>query len=137
MKWKPVVGYEKQYFVSDTGLVRSEQRTTIRSNGRPHTTQEKILKGWKDSHGYNQVGLYNQGKKFPKMVYRLVYEAHVIPLKFGEDIDHMDGSKTNDHISNLQALSRYDHAQETKKRVQKKLQLADFLTLLWIIKQEK
>src|SRR5829696_2454814 len=43
-RWRPVVGYENHYEISDQGQVRSLDRVTVDSLGRKHPVTARILK---------------------------------------------------------------------------------------------
>lgn len=88
--WKPVRGYEGIYEVSDLGRVMS-----LRTG--------KILKN-QPNRGYLCTTLTNQTtKRFS--VHRLVYEAFHGPIPDGLQIDHIDGDKANNTLSNLRAVT--------------------------------
>jgi hypothetical protein len=107
--WKSVVGFEGVYSVSDCGRVRSEYRVSIRSNGWPCTTEQKILSTCSDSKGYPQIRLYvpagNKKSAKQKLVHRLVAEAFIRPLEKGEQVDHINGIRNDTRLENLQIVS--------------------------------
>lgn len=122
-EWKPIPWCNGRYSVSKCGLVRSELKVTMRSNGRPITNYPRILKQNPDSKGYLQVSVYPTGvgrKGHPKLVHRLVYETWVRPIEPEEDIDHKDNNQLNNRVENLQALVRDDHAKLTIGRIKEK-----------------
>lgn len=47
-----------------------------------------------------------------KYIHRLVYEAFVGPIPEGMTIDHIDGNKVNNHLSNLQLMGRGKNSQK-------------------------
>jgi hypothetical protein len=85
--WKDISGYEGKYQVSTWGRVRS-------ING--------ILKPYVNSKGYEKVGLMKNGKSNKHRVSRLVAEAF-IPNPYNlPQVDHIDGNKRNNSITNLE-----------------------------------
>ena len=87
--WKPVVGFESFYEVSDCGLVRSKH--TI---GRPALCG--ILSQHTNAKGYKRVGLSVNSKRFSIMVHRLVLEAFVGPQpSVIHQTNHKNGRKSN------------------------------------------
>src|SRR5699024_4528685 len=86
--WKPVVGYEGLYEVSNTGKVWSIRR------GR-------VLRPRKKSDGHLRVGLWKAGKGKEKYVHRLVLEVFVAPCPEGMECLHIDGNPENNRVDNL------------------------------------
>ena len=88
--WKPVVGYEGLYEVSNMGRVKSLE---IRAYKRPHILKQGTVLG------YKQVRFVN-GKQFK--VHRLVAEAFV-SNPFGKPhVGHKDESRDNNIAENLE-----------------------------------
>lgn len=99
--WKPAVGWEEHYEVSDHGRVRSVDRTIHYKDGRTYLYKGKSMKAWKDRRGYFVVTLHSGGKKKNKFIHRLVAEAFIGPCPDGMECLHGDGNKTNNHADNL------------------------------------
>ena len=60
------------------------------------------LRGWQNASGYRMVLIINEDGKAQKLVHRLVAEAFIDGRTEGRDvIDHIDGNRTNNHVSNL------------------------------------
>lgn len=100
-EWRPVVGYEGLYEVSNTGRVRSTDIIKQRSgNGyggivlKPSTTlYENLI-----------VSLYDINKvKHTKQVSRLVAEAFIPNTDYKNNIivRHKDGNRRNNNVDNL------------------------------------
>lgn len=84
--WRPVVGWEGRYEVSDRGRVRSTLRGVI-------TPQ---ING-----GYLNVGLFRGTRRTWARVHRLMAQAFLEPRP-GEDIvRHLDGNPLNNRLDNL------------------------------------
>jgi len=91
--WKDIKGYEGLYQVSNYGRVRG----LITSQGR----RKGILKPY-DHDGYKRINLYKNKKVKKYYVHRLVAQAFISnPNKYPE-VNHKDGDKSNNHISNLE-----------------------------------
>jgi len=91
--WKPVVGYEDLYEVSNMGRVKSL-----------YFGKEKILKGIKDKDGYFRVHLYKFKKQLLFGIHRLVLMAFIGKH---EDIkknqcNHKNGFKDDNRMCNLE-----------------------------------
>ena len=91
--WKDIQGYEGRYQISNCGRVKSL------NYHREH--REVVLASKKTKDGYAVVGLSNgiNRKFFP--VHRLVAMAFIPPFN-GEQVNHIDADKTNNHVENLE-----------------------------------
>ena len=92
--WKPVVGYEELYEVSNFGRARSLDR--IDSNNHP--LKGVILKPYISNSGYLLVGLYKQQKRDRKLLHRLVAEAFIPNPDNKPEIDHINTIKTDNTV---------------------------------------
>lgn len=103
--WKPVVGYEGWYEVSDQGRVRSIDRDVILTrtlrNYLPGTYARRfegvMLSPALGSDGYLTVRL--RGKTFT--VHSVVLTAFIGPKPAGYAACHNDGNRQNNALSNL------------------------------------
>jgi hypothetical protein len=103
MKWLPVVGFEGLYEVSDTGLVRSLDRTitTVSRRGLPYVQRRpgRLLRpGNNKTSGHLHVCLSGRNDR---SVHVLVLEAFVGPRPLGMEARHADDDPTNNHLDNL------------------------------------
>lgn len=101
--WKPVVGFEGLYEVSNLGRVKSLPRRTTR--GGLMTLDYHLT-------GYVYVGLSDGKRKKTCRVHRLVLEAFT-DYRSGRGlvIDHKDCDKTNNRLDNLEAVTPKVNAQ--------------------------
>lgn len=130
-EWRPVVGYEDLYEVSDWGNVRSVDRIIVDKNGREMHYKGRILKGAiHPNNGYKMVLL---GVGRPNMVHRLVAKAfipnpenkrevdHIIPTSDGgtDDVWNLRWATTKENANNPKsAVKRYrKHSEETRKKL--------------------
>jgi hypothetical protein len=103
--FKSVKGYEGLYEVNEIGEVYSCERTT--SNGKH--LRRKRLKGGSFSNDYKFVCLRKDGVNKNHSVHRLVAETFIPnPLNLS-DVNHKDGNKLNNHVSNLEWCSRSEN----------------------------
>lgn len=97
-QWKPVVGYEGSYEVSDLGKVRSVLRTD--AGGVPrggHLMKVQI----NAQTGYPVVKLFRFGNSKLRSIHQLILEAFVGPKPVGGVARHLDDNRTNSVLSNL------------------------------------
>jgi hypothetical protein len=90
--WKPVVGYEGLYEVSDQGRVRS-LRTAKKA--------ACIRKTPVNAQGYPAVDLKHNGKRKTCTVHTLVLTAFVGPRKTGHECRHLNGNRADSRLANL------------------------------------
>ena len=99
--WKPVVGYEGFYDVSNWGRVKSLTRVIVQGNGKRITVKERILKTAVQNRGYEFVSLSNSSGKKYKLVHTLVGTAFIPNPHNKPFIDHIDGDRRNNRVENL------------------------------------
>lgn len=92
-EWRPVVGYEKEYLVSNIGNVIS---LNFCRSGKSRKLK-KIL----NSCGYYVVTLYKDKTPKPTLIHRLVASAFIPNPENNPVVDHIDANPLNNHISNL------------------------------------
>ena len=95
-EWRPVVGYEGRYEVSNMGRVRS---LVCQRGKRKHPW---YMKGKIDRYGYKTVGLSSNGKSRHFTVHRLVALAFIPNPENKETVNHRDGNKLRNETSNLE-----------------------------------
>lgn len=101
--WKDIKGFEGIYKISNTGYVKSLARVC----GTCHR-KEKILADRITKDGYKHVRLQNGKITKDCRNHRLVAEAFIPnPLNL-ETVNHIDGNKLNNDVSNLEWMNRSD-----------------------------
>lgn len=96
-EWKPVLGYESRYEVSNIGSVRTVAR--VDSNGRFRRC--RLRKPQVSHDGYFYVILRKEDGIKLKKIHQLVIEAFVGPRPNGCVVRHLDGNQKNNHVVNL------------------------------------
>ncbi|MDF2036578.1 NUMOD4 domain-containing protein [Cytobacillus oceanisediminis] len=90
-QWRDIEGYEGIYQVSSNGRVKRV------GNGK-----ERILKPSSNNLGYHIVTLSANNQRKTQSVHRLV-ALHFIPNQENKKtINHVDGDKSNNHVTNLE-----------------------------------
>lgn len=103
-EWRPVVGYEGLYEVSDCGRVRSLDRVVPTVNGRTYRLRGVLLKSWSGAtqHGHRTVSLSAGGVEKVRLVHQLVLESFVGPRPApGMHCCHFNGDPADNRVSNL------------------------------------
>jgi hypothetical protein len=111
--WKPVVGFEGLYEVSNTGRVRSLDRMIEDTQGvkRNLTGIELVCISQQKRKAGLCVTLCDVERKLRLQVARLVYEAFVHRVEDGpmpKRVRHFDDNVNNNHWTNLYGVSK-DH----------------------------
>lgn len=107
-EWKDVVGYEGYYQVSNYGRVKSIQRSVWNGKGY-FINNGKILKQAKNKKGYPIVYLSKNAKQKTITVHRLVALAFISNPQNKPQVNHIDGNKKNNNVSNLEWCSNQEN----------------------------
>lgn len=110
--WMPIPTWEGMYEVSDTGIVRSVQRSKPRSDGKVFNYPAQIKAQTTSPYGYRRVRLSDRtaNRQETLLVHRAVALAFLSNPDGFETVNHMDGNKENNHVSNLEWVSRSQNA---------------------------
>jgi len=101
-QWKKTEGYGGIYEVSTYGRGRTIDRVTVDCNGMKRKIKKRILGLAINALGYPVMGMYVNGHGGGKTVHRLVAKAFIPNPNNLPCINHVDGDKTNNHVSNLE-----------------------------------
>lgn len=94
--WRPVVGYEDYYEVSNIGRVRSLRKAT-----RIADKENRIMRQKYDQRGYLRVNLHKDGRCKAELVSRLVAIAFIPNVNNLPHVGHDDDNKINNTVKNL------------------------------------
>lgn len=97
--WKDIKGYEGLYQISDKGIVKGVDRVLVYNAEKTKQWKGKVIKTIIDGLGYCRVSLCKNGKVKTHKIHRLVAESF---LNGEGHINHKDGNKLNNHVSNLE-----------------------------------
>lgn len=99
-EWRPVVGFEGLYEVSNWGRIKSLPKTVTRK-GICYNLNEKILKPQPSGNGYLKIFLHNNKYKKQFFVHRIVSEAFIPNPGNKPFIDHINTIRDDNRIENL------------------------------------
>lgn len=103
-KWKWIKNYTGYYKVSNYGRVISF-----------HGPKPKILSNRDNGKGYFIVSLYKNGNCKNKRINRLVAEHFIPNPETKPEVNHIDGDKANNHVENLEWVTRSENRQHAIK----------------------
>ncbi len=100
-EWRPVVGWEGIYSVSDLGRIRRDV-----AGRRRQPPAGFIITPARISSGYLKVGLSDGPRQEQATVHSIVAAAFIGPRPPGHDVNHKDGNKHHNAATNLEYVSR-------------------------------
>lgn len=113
--WKPIRGYEGLYEVSNTGKVKSIQRTFIGKDGAIKPVNEKILSLGKAKvterhpNAHYTVELWKDNKRKRIPIQRLVANAFIDNIEGKPQVNHIDGNPANNNAGNLEWVTNSEN----------------------------
>ncbi len=105
-EWRDIAGFEGLYQVSSLGRILRLPRMT--SDGRHLSAQ---LRAQSVETQYAQVELYKEGKGKMCLVHRLVAQAFIPNPENKPTVNHKDGNKLNNTVSNLEWATQQENNQ--------------------------
>lgn len=90
-RWRDIPGFDGHYQVSDCGRVKSLK-----------FGKERIMKGGHIGRGYPSVLLTKNGQPSTHYIHRLVAKAFLPTDDERPHVNHIDGDRENNHVTNLE-----------------------------------
>lgn len=115
IEWRDIEGFEGQYMVSNTGLVKSLKGKNERIM---KTRRKKIIKKDGSSElSYEELVLSNKGVPHSKLVHRLVAQAFIPNPQNKPEVNHIDENKGNNSVENLEWNTHEENSNHGTKNI--------------------
>lgn len=101
-EWRDVVGYEGYYMVSDLGRIKSSYIVSRVKDG--------IIKMGSDKNGYCSFALWKNKSQITKKGHRVVAKAFLPNPENKPCVNHIDGNKRNNRITNLEWVTHKENS---------------------------
>ena len=114
--WIDVKNFESLYMISNLGNLKSVNRIIIYPNNlknrnfKGKTLNKNLSKG-----GYIYYDLYKNCKRIRKFAHNLVIENFLRNKINNEDVNHINGIKTDNNLQNLEYCSRSENMKHAFK----------------------
>ena len=117
--WKNIKDYENCYQISNLGNVKSLSRFVDNHSGFKKSLKEKLLKNHISKTGYFVIDLKKENQRKTFKVHRLIALAFIDNKNNLPFINHIDGNKLNNNISNLEWVSNRENCCHAKSILKK------------------
>lgn len=112
-KYIDIIGYEGIYKINNVGTIRKYTKIH-KNNGGTYTRPEFEITVSNDSSGYLKATLTNNlGEKKAPKVHKLVALMFIGERPKDMTINHKDGNKHNNSVSNLEYISQGDNVRHS------------------------
>lgn len=101
---KPIKELDGLYEIDEHGNVYTMPRK-LKTPTSEYFTKERKLKPYNNGYGYLLVDLRKEGKRYMRLVHRLVAETFLPNPNNLPQVNHIDGNKSNNDITNLEWCS--------------------------------
>lgn len=92
-------------YPENTNYAVSKDGRIIRVSDKNSGIAFKELKQYQKDGHYFSVTLFRDGKRRTTMVHKMVVEAFIRPVPKGMHVNHIDGNKSNNVLSNLEIVT--------------------------------
>lgn len=114
--YKELKGYRETYLIGEDGSITRKERMGTRRN----YVNSYVLTQFENSNGYLRVTLNLNGKAKQYLVHRLVAKAFIPNPDNKPDVNHKDGNKYNNKVSNLEWVTKSENEIHKHRELGKK-----------------
>jgi hypothetical protein len=111
--WKPIIGYENLFQISNYGNVRNLPKQSIDKSRNRGIIEARLFSSHYDQKGYLRIRLWHgENKTFiTHKIHRLVAQHFISNPDQKPMINHKDGNKANNYFENLEWSTNAENIQ--------------------------
>ncbi len=113
--WKPIKSYDGYFEVSNLGRVRSITRKIERTDPKKTTEKRlftyhgKLIPCWVTKRGYLRLAIAKDNVQRKHLIHRLVADAFIENPLNKEQVNHINGIKSDNRVENLEWVTNYEN----------------------------
>jgi len=104
--WKNIINFEDLYQISNKGSFRRHPDKQCKTCKNPKPLKRGIFK---NRLGYLYICLSKNNKTCKKTVHQVMAAAFLPNFTYGMHVNHIDGNKTNNYLSNIEITTFTDN----------------------------
>lgn len=90
-------------------IIKENDNYMVSNSGRIRRINSEHDKTPQDKHGYLSVDLYKNGRCSKRSIHRLVAQEFIANPYNKPEVNHIDGNKHNNHVSNLEWVTKKEN----------------------------
>jgi hypothetical protein len=114
--WKAIDGFDSIFQVSTHGRLRSTTRTINAKNGKIKILKGKLMASGIKNNGYYMACICYNYKIMNFTIHRLMALAFIPRIEGKDFVNHIDGNRANNNLSNLEWVTRKENVRHGVER---------------------